>query len=90
MLLSVAGVPDAAIATDFAETDAQLALRYEEWIAAEAPERRSEMREELRCPPDRILGVLEHINQRWGGIQGYMEASGLSAAAIDRLSAKLS
>jgi len=90
MLLSVAGVPDDAIAADFAETDAQLALRYEEWIAAEAPERRSEMREELRCPPDRILGVLEHLNKRWGGIQGYMDASGLSAAAIDRLSAKLS
>jgi protein-tyrosine phosphatase len=90
MLLSVAGVPDDAIATDFAETDAQLAVRYEEWIAAEAPERRSEMREELRCPPDRILGVLDHLNQRWGGVHGYMEAAGMKTADIDRLSAKLS
>jgi protein-tyrosine phosphatase len=90
MLLSLAGVPDDAIAADFAETDAQLALRYEEWIAAEAPERRSEMREELRCPPDRILGVLDRLDQRWGGVHGYMEASGMSPAAIDRLSAKLS
>jgi protein-tyrosine phosphatase len=90
MLLSVAGVPDDAIATDFAETDAQLALRYEEWIAAAAPERRSEMREELRCPPDRILGVLDHLNQRWGGVHGYMEAAGMTSTAIDHLSVKLS
>lgn len=90
MLLSLAGVPDDAIATDFAETDAQLALRYEEWIAAEAPERRTELREELRCPPDRILGVLDHLNLRWGGVHGYMEAAGMTPAAIDRLSSQLS
>jgi Protein tyrosine/serine phosphatase len=89
MLLSIAGVPDDAIATDFAETDAQLAISYQEWIAATAPERRREMREELRCPPDRILGVLDHLNQRWGGIHAYMEAAGMTPAAIDRLSAKL-
>ena len=90
MLLSVAGVPNEAIAADFAETDTQLALRYQEWLAAAAPERRSEMREELSCPPDRILGVLDHLNQRWGGVQGYMEAAvGLSQGSIDQLSAKL-
>jgi protein-tyrosine phosphatase len=91
LLLSLAGVPDAAIAADFAETDAQLARRYQEWLAATAPERRSEMREELRCPPDRILGVLDHLRQRWGGVRGYLEgASGLTPTTIDRLSAKLS
>ena len=90
LLLSVAGVPDDAIAADFAETDAQLALRYQEWLAAAAPERRSEMREELSCPPDRILGVLDHLNHRWGGVQGYKEAAvGLSPGSIDQLSAKL-
>jgi protein-tyrosine phosphatase len=89
MLLSIAGVPNDAIATDFAETDAQLALRYQEWIAAAAPERRSEMREEFRCPPDRILGVLDHLQQRWGGVHGYMEAAGMTPTTIDRLGAKL-
>jgi protein-tyrosine phosphatase len=89
MLLSVAGVPDDAIAADFAETDAQLALRYQEWLAAAAPERRSEMREDLSCPPDRILGVLDRLQQRWGGVHGYMEAAGMTPMTIDRLSAKL-
>ncbi len=89
MLLSAGGVIDDAIAADFAETDAQLALRYQEWLAAAAPERRSEMREELRCPPDRILGVLDHLQQRWGGVHGYMEAAGMTPTTIDRLTTKL-
>jgi protein-tyrosine phosphatase len=89
MLLSAAGVSDDAIATDFAETDAQLAVRYQEWLAAAAPERRSEMREDLSCPPDRILGVLDHLRQRWGGVFGYMEAAGMTPTTIDELSAKL-
>jgi protein-tyrosine phosphatase len=89
MVLSLAGVPNDAIAADFAESDAQLALRYQEWIAAAAPEQRSEMREALRCPPDRILGVLDHLQKRWGGVHGYMEAAGMNPTAIERLSAKL-
>ena len=89
MLLSLAGVPDDAIAADFAETDAQLAVRYQEWIDSAAPERRSEMREEFRCPPDRILGVLEHLNTKWGGVPAYLEASGMNPQSIDRVSSKL-
>jgi protein-tyrosine phosphatase len=89
MLLSIAGVADDAIASDFEETDAQLAARYQEWIAAAAPERRSEMREEFQCPPDRILGVLEHLTKKWGGVHAYLEASGMRPESIDRLSAKL-
>lgn len=89
MVLSLAGVPNDAIAADFAESDAQLALRYQEWIVAAAPEQRSEMREALRCPPDRILGVLDHLQKRWGGVHGYMEAAGMNPTAIERLSAKL-
>ena len=89
MLLSLAGVPDDAIASDFAETDAQLAVSYQEWIAAALPERRGEMREEFHCPPDRILGVLEHLAKKWGGVPAYLEASGMKPESIDRLGAKL-
>jgi protein-tyrosine phosphatase len=89
MLLSIAGVSNDAIAGDFAETDAQLSARYQEWIEAAAPERRSEMREEFRCPPERILGVLDHLDLKWGGVHGYLEAAGMKPANIDRLSTKL-
>jgi len=89
LLLGAAGVPNDAIAADFAETDAQLAVRYQEWLAAAAPERRSEMRKDFRCPPERILGVMDHIQKRWGGVHGYMEATGMTPASIDQVTAKL-
>jgi protein-tyrosine phosphatase len=89
MVLSLAGVPDDAIASDFEETDAQLAASYQDWIAAALPERRSEMREEFRCPPDRILGVLDHVTKKWGGVPDYLEASGMKPESIDRVGAKL-
>jgi protein-tyrosine phosphatase len=90
ILLSLAGVAPDAIAADFAETDTQLAKKYQEWLEAAAPERRKEMREDLQCPPERMLGVLNHINEKWGGVALYLEASGLKPATIDRLSSKLS
>jgi hypothetical protein len=33
--------------------------------------------------------VLEYIGQRWGGVEGYLEASGVTSANIDRLTSKL-
>jgi protein-tyrosine phosphatase len=90
ILLSLAGVAPDAIAADFAETDTQLANKYQEWLEAAAPERRKEMLEDLQCPPERMLGVLNHINEKWGGVAPYLEAAGLRPATIDRLSFKLS
>jgi protein-tyrosine phosphatase len=89
MLLSLAGVEPDAIGADYAETDAQLATRYAEWLARAAPERLEEMRAELRCPPEWMLNTLEHVAQKWGGIESYLEAAGVPPANIDRLSTKL-
>jgi hypothetical protein len=47
------------------------------------------MREEFRCPPDRILGVLDHVTKKWGGVPDYLEASGMKPESIDRVGAKL-
>ena len=89
MLLEMADVPPDQIAKDFGETDLQLADQYEKWISEAAPEKRADMRDELRCPPERILGVLDYLHQKWGGVASYLEASGMTAANLDRLSAKL-
>jgi protein-tyrosine phosphatase len=89
LLLALSGVTKDAIVTDFGETDAQLAKRYQQWIADAAPERRKSMREELRCPPEWILGVLDRLDAKWGGVEGYLEASGVSPTNIDRVSTKL-
>ncbi len=89
MMLSLAGVEPEAIGADYAETDAQLASRYEEWLARAAPDRLEAMRDELRCPPEWMLSALAYVDQRWGGVEAYLGAAGMTPAAIDRLSAKL-
>jgi protein-tyrosine phosphatase len=89
MLLSLAGVQDGDIAADYGETDVQLASQYEVWIEEAPAEKRAAFRAELMCPPERILGVLEHIDRRWGGVASYLEDAGMAPAAIDRVAAKL-
>jgi protein-tyrosine phosphatase len=89
MMLSIAGVEPEAIGADYAETDLQLADRYEEWLAKASPERLESMRDELRCPPEWILNTLEHVDKKWGGVEGYLEAAGLPSSTIARLQSKL-
>jgi len=61
LILSLAGVEPEAIGADYAETDAQLATRYAEWLSRAAPERLEGMRDELRCPPEGILRPLAQV-----------------------------
>ena len=89
MLLELASVMRDEIAADYGETDVQLARQYEIWINGATPEKRAAYVDELRCPPDRILGALDHIDRRWGGVAGYLDAAGTSATAIDRASRML-
>jgi protein-tyrosine phosphatase len=89
MSLALAGADADVIAADYAETDSQLATRYEEWLATASPEKWQEMRDDLRCPPERIVGVLDHLEQGWGGAEGYLGAAGMSSTDITRLRSKL-
>jgi protein-tyrosine phosphatase len=90
MALAIAGVSREGIAADYGESDVQLATQYEVWISEAKPDKRDAFRDELRCPPERILGVLDHMARKWGGVEGYLEASGMRPGNIDRLGAKLS
>ena len=89
MLLELAGVERQAIAADYAATDEQMAARYAEWLAAAPPERVETMRDELRCPPEWMLGALDHVSERWGGVEEYLAAGGMEPAQIVRLRVKL-
>ena len=89
MLLALAGVSPDDIAADYGETDVQLARQYEIWINEAKPDERDAFRSELQCPPERILGIIEHLESRWGGVEGYLESAGVAATTIDRLSRRL-
>jgi protein-tyrosine phosphatase len=89
LVLDLAGVSAEHVAADFSETDVQLASQYELWISQSPADKQAEMREELRCPADRILGVLDFIETKWGGSACYLEASGVTPENIDRLASRL-
>lgn len=89
LLLSLAGVEDTAIAADYAQTDDQMASRYAEWLAAAPPDRVDAMRDELRCPPEWMLGALGHVKDSWGGVEEYLAAGGVEASDVARLKVKL-
>ena len=89
MALSLAGADKDTIASDYAETDVHLAARYAEWLASASPERLASMRDELRCQPEWMLGLLEHIDQTWGGVEAYLAAGGMAPADLVRLKARM-
>ena len=89
MLLSLVKVEEAAIAADYVATDANLASRYAEWLAAAPPERLATMRDELRCPPEWMLGALDHLRSTWGGVEPYLIGAGVQPSDIVRLQSKL-
>jgi len=89
MILELAEVPREHIAADYRETDVQLARQYEVWIAEGSAEKQDAFREELRCPPERILGVLDHLDREWGGVAGYLGSAGVTASNIQRVAARL-
>ena len=68
---------------------ARLAVDVLDWAAATSPDKLEEMRDDLRCPPERMISVLDHLNRNWGGAEAYLEAAGLSSTAISRLRSKL-
>ena len=89
MVLELAGVPREHIAADYGETDTCLAAQYEVWLAEAAPDVRADIARDLRCPPERILGVLDHLDAQWGGVASYLAAAGVPAAGLDALASRL-
>ncbi|HZQ50411.1 MAG TPA: tyrosine-protein phosphatase [Candidatus Dormibacteraeota bacterium] len=89
LVLSVAGVDNDSIAADFAATDEQMASRYAEWLATAPADRVDAMRDELRCPPEWMHSVLDHVGTRWGGAEPYLAAGGVQPLDFVALRAKL-
>jgi protein-tyrosine phosphatase len=88
LLLGLAGVPAEVIAEDYA-----LSARYllERYLAQQAsPELAPDnyTHEDYRrdfCPPDAMLKVLDYVNERYGGIEAYVLATGLRPGQIESI-----
>jgi protein-tyrosine phosphatase len=90
LLLALAGVPEETIAEDYAESEANLAELTAKWIA-EAPDdaERQHRRHLAVTPREAMLGVLAALDERYGGVRGYLLAAGASAGTLDRAAARL-
>jgi protein-tyrosine phosphatase len=92
LLLGLAGVPAGTIAADYALTAELLRPRDEEWLASSPPGERAE-REDLlaRYAPtaEVMLAVLAGLEERHGGVEGYLLEAGVSPADTDRLRERL-
>jgi protein tyrosine/serine phosphatase len=90
LLLALAGVPQEEIADDYAQSEANLAALLEKWVA-EAPDEAERARRVAlsTTPREAMLGVLRHLDERRGGVRGFLLDAGLAAETADRAAARL-
>ncbi len=91
LLLELVGVARATIAADYALSVACLRSRDEAWLA-QGPGERAERERQLAADGARaevMQVVLEHVDERYGGTEGYLREAGVSPEAILRLRERL-
>ncbi len=91
ILLELAGVPDAAIAADYARSTKELEpfleqrmMRFEEYGIS--PETGRKM---MSAPPVEMEATLDFIRGRWGSAAGYLGAMGVDAATVAAVRARM-
>ncbi|MFD7306938.1 tyrosine-protein phosphatase [Promicromonospora sp. NPDC059942] len=87
LALTLAGADVDALADDYEVTNERLAPRYVEREAEPGYDRPAER----RVPPTRhvILGALEHLTARHGGVEAYLARGGLTPGHVRALRARL-
>ena len=92
LVLGLLGVPDATIAADYGLSRVGM-LSMMAWIRQTRPEIADAMTDQpgpmLEAPPEAMLGLLDHLRQTHGSIEGYAWSIGLTAQVLDGLRANL-
>jgi len=85
LLLGLAGVPEETIIADYSLTARFSIDAYRRNPAADPAIRTWEDYQRQSCPPETMRLVLDHLAQRYGGVELYMRQIGLSEEDIRRL-----
>ncbi|MBB5193664.1 protein-tyrosine phosphatase [Silvimonas terrae] len=85
LLLSLAGVPDAEIVSDYVQSAANLSQTLEQLSVQNAPE----LRHLLGAEPEHMILFLDQLRQRYDGAMGYLTLIGLQPAEIAALRASM-
>jgi protein-tyrosine phosphatase len=86
LLLAAADVEPEEIAGDYAVSTDYI---RDEYLAASPPEAREAVLEDVRCPPEQIYNMLEHLDHRYGGTLGYFRAIGLRDEEVQKIRNRL-
>lgn len=85
LLLKLAGVPDEAIAADYAESQTRLGPLYEQALEQVGIQDDSSIWAQPTVTVETMHTLLTHIHATYGGIEECLARSGLSPAEIRRL-----
>ena len=89
LLLSLAGVAPEVIAADYAESQARLWPLYEKLIAEAGGEDKLDFWLKPTATAGMMHTMLAHLDQKYGGVRGYLVAAGLSDVDLERLYQRL-
>jgi protein-tyrosine phosphatase len=86
LLLAAADVEPEEIAEDYAVSTDYIRDAY---LSSHPAESREAILEEVRCPPEQIYNMLEHLDRRYGGTVSYLRTIGLRSDEIQRIRGRL-
>ena len=90
LLLRLAGVGLETIGQDYAASGPNLESMWAQWIDdAEDDVERAKRVLLSTTPAEGIVRVVSEIERRYGGVEGYLRAAGLTDAQLDRLRERL-
>lgn len=89
MLLALAGVPQDAIAADYATSDRYLTPLFERKTARLAPDERLRAAWAMRSDPHTVLEALDVVERDHGGVEAYLRASGVMKEHIRSIRGRL-
>ena len=90
MALTVAGVDPAVIAADYALTEARLAQVDRAHLDTVADEKTREILRGLQpTPATNMIAVLDHLDETYGGVEGYLRSGGMADEQFEALRERL-
>jgi protein tyrosine/serine phosphatase len=89
-LLHLAGVDDREVAADYALSEERLLSRHQAWFeAAESDEELARLQRIAQTPAASMEGVFAELERRYGGVEGYLRAAGVSDEGLALVRARL-
>jgi protein-tyrosine phosphatase len=86
LLLAAADAEPPEIAEDYSISTEYIRDAY---LAAHPREEWDSVLEDVRCPPEQVYNMLDHLQKQYGGVRGYMKSLGLDAEEIRRVCERL-